>query len=215
MARTAPSGPGKFDYSGLLKKARENLPAELASDVRWKLPEADVQIEGRTTILRNFDAMTDATRRESSHLMQFILRELGTAGDVDGTRLVVQGKVPPKKMVDILNDYVETYVMCSECHRPDTKLEKQDRTTLLRCEACGAFKPVKARKAKPQAPPEPAVKEGKVVEVNIVDTGQRGDGVARLENYVIYVQGAMRGQRVKALIERVSGNIAFAKAVPG
>lgn len=215
MAKSAPPAAGKFDYSSLLKKARENLPAELASDVRWKLPEADVQVEGRTTILRNFDAMTDATRRESAHLMQFILRELGTAGDVDGTRLVVQGKVAPKKMVDILNDYVETYVMCSECHRPDTKLEKQDRTTLLRCEACGAFKPVRARKAKTPPPPEPPVKEGKVVEVNIVDTGQRGDGVARIENYVIYVQGAMRGQRVKALIERVSGNIAFAKKVPG
>jgi translation initiation factor 2 subunit 2 len=39
--------------------------------------------------------------------------------------------------------YVNTYIKCSQCSAPDTVFVKQDRTTLLKCQACGATRPVK------------------------------------------------------------------------
>ena len=48
----------------------------------------------------------------------------------------------------IIKSYVEDYVICSECGKPDTRLVKDDRVMLLRCDACGSHRPVRKRKAR-------------------------------------------------------------------
>lgn len=58
--------------------------------------------------------------------------------------------------------------------------------------------------------PKP-VKEGDVVEVEIVEKSRRGDGVARFEGLVIFVPGAEPGQRVKVQIERVGETYAVGR----
>jgi hypothetical protein len=45
-----------------------------------------------------------------------------------------------------LDEYVNRYVICKECKRPDTKLVKEDRISFLKCEACGAKSSIKAIK---------------------------------------------------------------------
>ena len=40
-------------------------------------------------------------------------------------------------------NYVNAYIKCSQCSAPDTHFVKEDRTTLLKCQACGATRPVK------------------------------------------------------------------------
>ena len=42
-----------------------------------------------------------------------------------------------------LADYTKTYVICSECKKPDTKLQKDGRLLIMVCEACGARHAVK------------------------------------------------------------------------
>ena len=49
----------------------------------------------------------------------------------------------------IIKSYVEDYVICSECGKPDTRLVKDDRVMILRCDACGSHRPVRKRKAGP------------------------------------------------------------------
>jgi len=44
--------------------------------------------------------------------------------------------------------------------------------------------------------PKP-VKEGDVVEVEVMEKSRRGDGVAKVEGFVVFVPGAEPGQRVK------------------
>ena len=39
--------------------------------------------------------------------------------------------------------YVKSYVICSQCRAPDTSFIKEARTTLLKCQACGATRPVR------------------------------------------------------------------------
>ena len=102
------------DYLALLKQARASLPQNVGNKERWALPRPDVIIEGRMTLLRNFKEMTVATRREPDHVAKFLLSQIGTAGSVDGDRLVFTGKVTPQKMQGVLDDYVETYVRCAE-----------------------------------------------------------------------------------------------------
>jgi translation initiation factor 2 subunit 2 len=104
--------------------------------------------------------------------------------------------------------YTETFVLCSECGRPDTKINKEGRILVLECEACGAHRPVNVRKSTKVAENE-GIKEGGVYEVMVEDVGRKGDGVAKLDKYIIYVPGAAKGTRLKVKIQKISGNVAF------
>jgi translation initiation factor 2 subunit 2 len=196
------------DYLALLKKARTSLPENVGNKDRWTLPRPEIIPEGRMTLLRNFKEMITATRRDQDHMAKFLLSQIGTAGGVDGDRLVFTGKVSESKLRGVLEDYVETYVRCAECGAPDTHLEKDGRVTILRCEACGAHTPIKARKARRQ---EASVKEGGVYEVRLTQPGQRGEGKGLYEGYYFIVPGGQVGQTVWAKVNRLSGKMAFAE----
>ena len=204
----------EFDYESLLARAKKDLPEVSQSDARWEMPEPDVMYEGRMTVLRNVDDILSAVRREESHLVTFLLREIGTAGSKEGDRLILQGNVPMKAIKDRLDNYVKTYVLCSECHRPDTHLEKDERTLILKCEACGAHKPITPRRAKPPGPKKEAIEEGKVYEVLVQDISQRGDGVAKVDKYTLFVPKGQKGVRYRVLVEKISGTVAFTKIQP-
>lgn len=47
--------------------------------------------------------------------------------------------------------------------------------------------------------------------VDIIDDGFEGEGIARIDNFTIFVKGAIKGERVKILILRVNSSYAFAK----
>lgn len=199
----------ELDYDELLERARESLPEKVITRERFKVPDVDVLIEGKTTVLRNFDEIASAVNREPSQILVYLLRELGTAGTIDGKRVVFKGRVPPNQIENRLRGYVETFVLCSECRRPDTRLVKEGRVTLLECDACGAHRPVKFGRILPKEEEAPLV-EGKTYEVMIQDIGKKGDGIAKKDRYIIYVPGTAKGSIVKVKIEKITGSIAFA-----
>jgi translation initiation factor 2 subunit 2 len=197
------------DYLSLLGRAKEKLPETIEKHERFTVPEPDIFQEGKTTVVRNFGAIIDALRREPEHLLHYLLRELGTPGYVEGQRLVLKAKIAPPQLNDRIMSYTDTFVLCSECGRPDTHINKEGRVLVLECEACGAHRPVRVRRAT-RAEEKEGLKEGGVYEVMVEDVGRKGDGVAKLDKYIIYVPGAAKGARVKVKIQKISGNVAFA-----
>jgi len=203
-----------FDYKSLLKRIWEDESIrKKESDERFVVPKADVFYEGRTTIIRNFDRIVTVLNREPDHLLKFLLRELGTAGELNGSRAVFQGKIPAQQIQNRINEYVETYVICQECGRPDTHLIKKDRMLFIRCDACGAVRSISTRKKKIIQKSSEEIEKGKIYEVTITDIGKRGDGLAHLGKYTIYIPSAMKGTTVKVKIEKISGTVAFARIV--
>jgi translation initiation factor 2 subunit 2 len=202
-----------LDYKNLLKRVIESTPKKEIADDRFKLPKADVFYEGNTTVIKNFDKVSDTINRAPDLILKFLLGGLGTAGELNGPRAVFQGKIPGKSIQDKIKEYVDTFVICSECNRPDTHLVKQGRTTLIRCDACGAFRSVKSRKKKVVQQPSETLKEGATVDLTIKDIGKKGDGIAYFDKYIIYVAGAMKGSTVKVKIEKISGTVAFGHIV--
>lgn len=199
------------EYQALLKRARERLPDDISRKSRFELPEVDVLYEGKTTVWRNFGDVADVIRRDHQSFFQYMLRELGTSGSAEGRRAMFKGRVVKKNIEDKLDSFLDAYVYCQECHSPDTKLVREGRTTVLRCEACGGHRPVAVRKAKRTTRESTALQEGKVYEVLIEDIGKKGDGVAKLGNYTVFVTGAPKGAEMKILVEKVTGNIAYAR----
>ncbi len=57
------------------------------------------------------------------------------------------------------------------------------------------------------------VEEGKVYDVKIEDMGREGDGLARIENFVVFVAGAKVGDQVKVRITKVLRRMAIGEVV--
>jgi translation initiation factor 2 subunit 2 len=198
------------DYLSLLDRAKEKLPEKIEKHERFTVPEPDIFMEGKTTVIRNFGEIVEALRRDEEHLVQYLLRELGTPGHVEGQRLILKAKLNPQQISDRIRSYTETFVLCSECGRPDTRINKSDRVLILECEACGAHRPVNVRKTAVKKEELDAVIEGQIYEVMIEDVGKKGDGVARRGDVIIYVPGTAKGSRVRVKITKRSGNVSFA-----
>jgi predicted RNA-binding protein with TRAM domain len=57
------------------------------------------------------------------------------------------------------------------------------------------------------------VEEGKVYDAKIEDIGREGDGICKIENFVVFVPGTKVGDEVKIRITRVMRRMAFAEVV--
>ncbi|MDG6242946.1 MAG: translation initiation factor IF-2 subunit beta [Methanolobus sp.] len=200
------------DYEALLDRAIANLPDMETTDARFVIPEPKIMVEGKTTILDNFNNIADVLNRSPDHLMKYLTREMGTAGKIEGSRAIFQGRFSKEQIQSNIGAYVEEFVMCSECGRPDTQLVKMDRIIVLKCAACGAHRPVKKRRA--TAPvKQDSVEEGKEYDVRIDAVGSKGDGIAKMDKFTIFVPGAAKGDTLKIRIKRISGTLAFAEKV--
>ncbi|OUJ18659.1 putative RNA-binding protein containing TRAM domain [Methanonatronarchaeum thermophilum] len=61
--------------------------------------------------------------------------------------------------------------------------------------------------------PTTPIEVGEVYDVEIEDEGKEGDGIAKIENFVIFVPGGKVGQQVKIEIETVKSTFGIAKIV--
>ncbi len=203
-----------YDYEALLKKAKENLPEHTSDGERFQMPEPDLFQEGKTTVFRNFGDIADSFRRDAEAILAYLLRELGTAGNLDGRRAIFKSRLGVEQVKTRLKTYLNTYVLCSECGRPDSKLVKDGRVLILECEACGAHRPVKVPRVIAAAE-IPALVIGNTYDVLIQDLGKKGDGIAKVDKYIIFVPGTTKGTTVKIKITNISGTSAFAQLVSG
>jgi len=195
-------------YDNLLEEAYSHITERSDSGERFNIPAVKVYFEGKTTVIENFTEIYQVLRRDPDHLMKHILGELGTAGKIDGTRAVFNGKFEQAQIESIVKGYVDDYVICSECGKPDTRLVKEGRFVTLRCDACGGHRPVRKRRARTEAETE-RITEGMELDVLIDHISRRGDGVAKVGRYTLYVANTKRGQTARVKITRIAGSIAF------
>ena len=136
----------KFDYKELLEKGRKELPESLrTTGGRFEIPKAKGHLEGNKTIISNFNQIADALNREQSHLLKFLQRELATPAIIDKQRLVLGRKLSASQINAKIQLYAEMFVLCPDCGKPDTQLKREERVLFLKCMACGAKHPIRAK----------------------------------------------------------------------
>jgi len=81
------------DYLENLDRALKHLPEIKGSGERFVIPDPKLLTEGKTTVLENLCVIVDKLNREPSHIFKFLLRELGTAGKIDGSRAIFQRRL--------------------------------------------------------------------------------------------------------------------------
>ncbi|KZX10579.1 23S rRNA (uracil-C(5))-methyltransferase RlmCD [Methanobrevibacter curvatus] len=57
------------------------------------------------------------------------------------------------------------------------------------------------------------VNVGEEYDVKIEDTGKSGDGIAKVEGYILFVPNAKKGQEVKIKVTETKRNLGFAELV--
>ncbi|MGM5483475.1 MAG: TRAM domain-containing protein [Nanobdellota archaeon] len=62
---------------------------------------------------------------------------------------------------------------------------------------------------------EKPVSIGDVIDVKIEAVGKKGDGIAKINNFVIFVPEAKEGEEIKVKVNKVLNKVAFANKVEG
>ncbi|MDR2719335.1 MAG: translation initiation factor IF-2 subunit beta [Nitrososphaerota archaeon] len=132
-----------FCYDDLLKRAGEQMPEVSIKKERLELPRLFITTVGMRTIISNFGEISNILDRDPQHILKFLTHEMATAATCSDARAIFQGKFQRDSFERLLQRYMDAFVICPICKRPDTKLVKEKRLTTLVCNACGAKSAIK------------------------------------------------------------------------
>ncbi len=125
-------------YEQMLDNAYEKLPKQSIETTRFEIPKVRGHIQGNNTIISNFYQIADSLGRTPEHLLKFVLKELATPGELKKSGVIFGTKVPASRINEKIETYVEEFVLCRQCRKPDTKLQKEGNYTFVKCMACGS-----------------------------------------------------------------------------
>ncbi|VVB69927.1 Translation initiation factor 2 subunit beta [uncultured archaeon] len=130
-------------YEKLLDRVYAQTPKKATSGERFERPIAESTIQGPKTYISNFEDIATKLRRDKKLLAKFFAKELATPSAIEGKRLLLNAKINYRIVNEKLTNFINAYVICKECGKPDTHLEQTGRDQLtLVCESCGAKAPV-------------------------------------------------------------------------
>jgi translation initiation factor 2 subunit 2 len=133
----------KYNYDELLKRACSQMPEVSLKRERLELPRLLITTIGMRTIISNFKEVADVLDRNPQHILKFLTREMATAATFHDSRAIFQGKFRRDSFERLLQRYMDSFVVCPVCKRPDTKIVKEKRLSFLVCNACGARSSIK------------------------------------------------------------------------
>ena len=123
-----------------------NIPRSVKDDFyRYKMPELVTKVEGRgngiKTVLVNISDIGKTLARPPVYFTKYAEIMLGTLTftDTEKDRYVVNGTPSKDKLEQLLDEFIEKYVLCRICHNPETIMNISRRGAVkIRCKACGA-----------------------------------------------------------------------------
>ncbi len=125
-----------MSYEELLNEAYENVE-HVEECKRFEVLKVKGHHEGTRTIITNFGQVVTCLRRDADHVIKFLTKELASSGELKGDRLILSRKLASKDVNEKIEKYVNLFVLCPKCKKPDTELENDKGKAFLRCLACG------------------------------------------------------------------------------
>jgi len=122
----------------MLERGKNKLPENTMVTERFTVPKVTGHLEGNKTVISNFLQIANTLRRTPEHLLKYISRETAAKGEIKRQLLLFNTKIPSSKINEKIQQYVDEFVLCKECGKPDTKLSKEGVVTFIKCQACGA-----------------------------------------------------------------------------
>ena len=100
-------------------------------------------MSGNCTIITNVCQISSYLRRPLDHLAKFLQKEMAVPGKIDNGRLVFNGRLNSMRVNEKVERYVQEFVLCPVCGKPDTEMTNEKGVRMKKCLACGAQSPIK------------------------------------------------------------------------
>ncbi|WFD42821.1 eukaryotic translation initiation factor 5 [Malassezia psittaci] len=110
---------------------------------RYRMPLLETKIEGRgngiKTVVPNMSEIARALSRPATYPTKYFGFELGAQTIVDekGDRYIVNGAHDANRLRELLDSFIDRFVLCGACKNPETDLKIRDGNILRDCKACG------------------------------------------------------------------------------
>jgi translation initiation factor 2 subunit 2 len=130
-----------MSYETLLEQAYEEVKPIQPCE-RFEIVPVRGHHEGGRTIISNFSQIACHIRRQPEHLIKFLGKELASSTELSGDRLIISRKLPSTTINSKIKKYVDNFVLCPNCKKPDTELSDENYKTYLKCLACGTKKEI-------------------------------------------------------------------------
>ena len=130
-----------YVYTDLLRRLKHlQHPNGETEEEKRKLPAIMLaKIGTKKTMFATFPQTCKELQRDLQHVMSYFLTELACEGSLDAQdRLVLKRRCLSHEIESVLRKYIENYVQCRTCKRPDTVLTRDSTTRLqfLECQKC-------------------------------------------------------------------------------
>lgn len=157
---------------------------------RYKMPLLQIKKEGRgngvKTNVLNAEEVARALARPVSYVIKYFGFELGaqTAIDVKNEKFIINGHHEQNHLQDVLDGFIQKFVLCPECNNPETVLEVTKTEDLQRdCKACGKITTVDPRLKLvtfilKNPPPKEKKKKSATASANVVGGGKTISDIA-------------------------------------
>ena len=127
-----------MEYKQMLENAYKDVRKNDFTSQRFESPKVQGYYEGKKTIITNFTQISSYIRRKPEHFQKYLLKGLASAGYIEGDRLVLNLRIQREKVDQKIKEYINEFVICRECGKPDTELIKNKNLVFIQCLACGA-----------------------------------------------------------------------------
>ena len=110
---------------------------------RYKMPDMITKIEGRgngiKTVIVNMDDVARALHCPNIYPTKFFGIELGAQSKYDKKtdRAIVNGKHDKSTLTELLNKFIEQFVLCPTCKLPEINMDVKKSGIKIDCRACG------------------------------------------------------------------------------
>lgn len=110
---------------------------------RYKMPKIVAKIEGKgngiKTVVPNMSDIAKALSRPPTYPTKYFGFELGAQVKCEekNDRYIINGQHESKKLQDLLDGFIDKFVLCAHCKNPETDLIINKNGIIRDCKACG------------------------------------------------------------------------------
>ncbi|MFL6477572.1 MAG: translation initiation factor IF-2, partial [Nitrososphaera sp.] len=107
------------EYEALLKRLQDKVDnTTKKTRSRLEIPTPEIIWVGKNTIFRNFMDITKALRRDPEKFLFYLNKELASAGNISGERVMFLGRKTVSSFQALIDRYIKDYIQCPVCGSP-------------------------------------------------------------------------------------------------
>ena len=108
---------------------------------RYRMPKLELAFEnkkGGITVIKNIEIIAEKLERPVKMIGKYISKNIGCSAKMkSGKGMILVGKWDDVRLNELIQQFIDKFVLCPGCGNPETDYEESKRKIVLKCRACG------------------------------------------------------------------------------